>query len=363
MKSLINKKNNSTILATIVVIAIIITFYYYSQTYSEGFGDELNMKRPFLHIYTDEGKKTNVVFITHPFSRKGLYEEYENAKNKGYYFIGMSSYIDFPGLLGEKPKIANPHDAMHDENHMAWNYNYFDLVEGWCHCFRHPEKYIPHNIPKALISESEFVSNSNIDPPEDNSKDYDFIYICLKDNDKCEDGWQSHNRNWDLAQKCLDIMCNKYHLRGLLIGRVNCKLPSGCHNLMKTTDFMDYSEFIIQYHKARFIFIPNQDDASPRVLAEGLLRNLPALVNYNILGGWKYINEQTGELFNGMEDFEIKLQKLLNNYSTYKPKEHFLSNYGKEYQGKDLFEFIKSIIPNDKLNFDIDKTKYLYPGV
>ena len=67
MKSLINKKNNSTILATIVVIAIIITFYYYSQTYSEGFGDELNMKRPFLHIYTDEGKKTNVVFITHPF--------------------------------------------------------------------------------------------------------------------------------------------------------------------------------------------------------------------------------------------------------------------------------------------------------
>ena len=48
----------------------------------------------------------------------------------------------------------------------------------------------------------------NLEAPGVNADPY-----CLKDNDKCEDGWQSHNRNWELAQYCLDIMCNKFHLQ------------------------------------------------------------------------------------------------------------------------------------------------------
>ena len=36
-----------------------------------------------------------------------------------------------------------------------------------------------------------------------------FLYVCLKDNDKCKDGWQSYNRNWEDAQKYLDIMCTQ----------------------------------------------------------------------------------------------------------------------------------------------------------
>lgn len=358
------KKMYITATTSIIIVGIFVLYMYINfKRSSEGFDESLDMKRPFLHIYDNNGKKTNVVFITHPFSREGLFEEYSNAIKKGYYFLGISSYIDFPGLLDSKNKISNPHDVMHNPNHMAWKYDYFSLVKGWCHCFREPDRYIPNNMPKLLLSESDFVNTQNLDLHKNMKKEYDFIYICLKDNDKCENGWQSHNRNWDLAQKCLEVMCNKFHLRGLLIGRINCKMPDGCHNLMETTDFLDYPNFIKQYDRARFIFCPNEMDASPRVLAEGLLRNLPALVNYNILGGWKYISEETGEFFSNMADFEKQLSILLGNFGNYKPRESFMKNFGKEYQGKELLEFVKNIIPKNKLNFIPEDIKYLYPGV
>ena len=381
----IKKIRESPVLSGVVIIILGLTILYiYTSTRSyktiiQDFDknsndnkntNDLTMERPFLHIYDNYGKKTNIVFITHPFSRKELFEKYQEAFNEGYYFLGISSYIDFPGLISPdgKRRISNPYDAMYDTEHIAWDYNYFELVKGWCHCFRNPDLYIPSEVPKLLLSESDFISVENLEPGKDDkdnklTKDYDFIYVCLKDNDKCEDGWQSHNRNWELAQYCLDIMCNKFHLQGLLVGSVNCKLPSGCHNLMKKTDFMEYGKFINQFHRARFIFFPNQYDASPRILAEALARGLPALVNYNILGGWKYINQDTGEFFHNINDFETQLKKLLKNFNNYKPKEHFLSNYGKQYQGKELLEFVKSTIPLDKLNFDTKSIEYLYPGV
>ena len=93
--------------------------------------------------------------------------------------------------------------------------------------------------------------------------------------------------------KCLKVFCNKYKLRGLLIGRKDCPLPGGCHELMETTNMVQYKDLKNYYQQARFIFIPNEKDASPRVLTEALSLNVPALVNENILGGWKKFNNLT----------------------------------------------------------------------
>jgi len=41
----------------------------------------------------------------------------------------------------------------------------------------------------------------------------------------------------------------------------------------------------------------NVHDASPRVLAEAMCMDVPVLINWHILGGWKYATEQTGEDF------------------------------------------------------------------
>ena len=45
-------------------------------------------------------------------------------------------------------------------------------------------------------------------------KEYDFLYICLSDdNNKCNKGWNYYIRNWELAKKCIHIMCLQFKLK------------------------------------------------------------------------------------------------------------------------------------------------------
>lgn len=355
----------SSVSILVLIIAYFAVNYILDGKFKVGFAtkppdnnDVIAAKRPFLNILDDNGKKTNVIFITHPFSRDDCIEDYNKMKSQGCEFLGISSYCEFPGI------ISNPFDVLHDPKHKAWTYNYFDLTKGWCHCFRDPLQYIPATVPQIALSESDFAKYNNNKPDTTVNKDYDFIYVCLKDNDKCEDGWQSYNRNWDQAQQCLDIMCNKFHLKGLLIGRINCKIPAGCHKLMETTDRMDYSDFIKQYNRCRFAFIPNKVDASPRVMTEALCFNLPVLCNYNITGGWKYITPESGEYFNvSPDDFETQLGQFLKNFANYKPREYYMREFAVEKMGKILLDFVVQTIGHDKLNFNPKEVKYLTPAV
>ena len=82
----------------------------------------MSMKRPFLNIYDDKGNKTNVVFITHPFTRDECIVQYNEAKKKGNHFLGMSSYCEFPAI------VSNPHDVLHDPTIDAWA-KYDQIVE------------------------------------------------------------------------------------------------------------------------------------------------------------------------------------------------------------------------------------------
>ena len=318
------------------------------------------MKRPFLNIYDDQDRKLNVVFITHPFTRDETIKEYEDAKAKGVQFLGMSSYCEFPGI------VSNPHDILHDPNNPAWKWDYFKMVRGWCHCFKRPEKFIPSSsgLPLALISESDFGNHAAHQPSTVPmaEREYDFIYVCLKDNDKCEDGWQAYNRNWDKAKEYLDIMCDKYKLKGLLIGRINCEIPKSCHNMMELTDFQEYHQFIGNYSKCKFIFLPNYCDASPRVMTEAMCFGLPILVNSEIVGGWKYVAPETGAEFTH-ENFEDTLKVFLENLENYRPREWFISNYGVENAGPRLLEFVRQCIPQSELNIDLNKVKWLKPGI
>jgi hypothetical protein len=52
----------------------------------------------------------------------------------------------------------------------------------------------------------------------------------------------------------------------------------------------------------RVLFAPNVHDASPRVLAEAMCLDVPILVNRHILGGWKYVNNNTGAFFGSEDD-------------------------------------------------------------
>ena len=65
-------------------------------------------------------------------------------------------------------------------------------------------------------------------------------------------------------------------------------------------------------------------------------------MNKNIIGGWKYINNQTGEFFNDLSDFKEAYRRLEANIDLehYKPREYVVQNYGNRNAGKRFFDFV-----------------------
>ena len=356
----------------ISILIILILSKIYNQYYIsyEGFEDKkdakkepeltsngiIKVKRPFVNIYDDKGRALNVLLLSKPFSgdkEYNLLKEYQ----KKYIIVGISSYLEFPNM------VTNPYEDF-TENYKK--YKYKEQCEGWIHCFRDPEKYFPPSMPTLFASESDwtdcnFLTPNKKDPPK---KIYDFIYICLKvkESDKKCDDWATWNKNWALAKKCLSVFCKKFKLKGLLVGRKNCPLGEGCDNLMETTEMVKYSELKKLYEKSKFLFLPNLKDASPRVLTEALSLNLPVLVNENILGGWKYVNEQTGEFFKDENDVGDKVKLLMNNIANhkYEPRKSFVENYGTHNSSEKLKKFLYDNW-GDKINIPKDDIEYLVP--
>jgi len=128
--------NKHIIIGSIVFLVCIISLYYIykyfrgidvsnGSTDVSGSVDSNNIKnmqvevvkRPFLNLYAvkKDGAEvaTNIVFITHSFTRDECETFYNEYKAKGIHFLGLSSYSEFPG------PISNPHDALHDPKHKA----------------------------------------------------------------------------------------------------------------------------------------------------------------------------------------------------------------------------------------------------
>lgn len=334
----------------IYIIILLICYLYYKNNFKiEGmantvieFFDEIpSVSFPFKNLYDDKGNKIPIITINAPFRSETHRNLYNKYKKDGYYFLGCSSYLEFPG------KIDNPYDDPYYKNH---NDNYEKMVRAWIHCFRNPEKYIKTGIPKALISESDFIDYDNSDPIPIQEKKYDFIYVCLDegprhDSISCNPGWQAYNRNWELAKKCFKVMCGKFELRGLIVGRTNCDITDKCINKMEFVPYQPQDKFLKLVQQCKFIFVPNVHDASPRVITHALCYNMPILVNVNIIGGWKYVNNETGVFFRDEKDISIALSQLLHHFNTYNPRQWYYKNYGNKNSGKKLLQFLKKYYP------------------
>ncbi len=295
-----------------------------------------DVKFPFKNIRTGENKNTNLIGIVAPFRNEEHYQAYYKFKERGYKFLGICSYLQFPG------KVLNIYDPAHKED-MSW---YIDKCIGWLYCFRNPCDMMPcKSIPMIQMSQSDFTNPDKIKPKNLPIK-WDFIYICLKDNDTCEEGWNSINRNWALAKRCFQIMCLEYRLKGLVIGRSGCSLSSRLKPYLEFKDQLKYWEFIDCLNQSKFTFLPNTMDASPRILTESLCLDKPVLVNKNIVGGWKYVTKYTGEFFSDEKDLRKSLDFLLNNYHQYSPRKYFSEHYGPKIYGPRLEKFIRRLYPN-----------------
>lgn len=224
----------------------------------------------------------------------------------------------------------------------SYNSKYCDF---WCHCYRRPKKYFRK--PGILLSESDFVDPMFIkvfDRPSDPR--WDFFYFTAGGKDGAV---YKGSRKF---AKSLDILCGDLGLRGVIVKYMNIKkrFPKDVIKAIKRHK----GKLLIRRCKlsprrtaklmsnSKFGFFPNRVDCSPLLLTECIVRDCPVLVNRKILGGWKYVNDDTGALFDvaGLAD---KVEFLLSN--DFSPRKSYLESYGYEKSARRFACEAKRYIP------------------
>ena len=320
---------------------------------------DTELKFPFRWIVSwPNHERLMAVSVNAPFRDKEAEDIFRLLESRGVFMMGFTHYQEFPG------KIPNPHE---DAYHTSHPFDYVGRCSAWGTCFRDPaaQAGIGRDVPQIPLVESDFTDLKTIGAYETSKKGYDYIYVCLTDDwNKCDNGWQAYCRNWKFASKAIERF-SAAGLKGLLVGRQICKdqLSAEVLENVELTTMLDYWEFLKKLAASRVVFVPNVHDASPRVAAEGMTLGTALLMNKDICGGWKYVHEDNGVLFDEhgaravddvvdhMKELVSKSKRgLINNqkYRTEFGRENssralgkFLVQQGVRWDGPDVAAFIK----------------------
>lgn len=279
-------------------------------------------------------------FFRVPFDR----ERFVDYTEAGVGIVGITAYKTFPKPISDK---SGDSDTMNDE------FVYADEIKNWIYCFRDPDMYglshAKHNLIE--MSESDFYDPVDVSMIQPEEKKYDFIYSCLRDVDDDTDpnpcpkeGWNAINRNFDLALACLPIMIQEFGFKILVVGRVNCGLEGLYGDRLEVVDMLPYHDFQTKIRQSRCLFVPNIYDASPRVVAEAMVNDVPVLMNRSIVCGSKYINDRTGLFFTDEHDIRYSLRKM--QQVTFSPRAWWAENYSVKKSGKKLRDYLARCYPD-----------------
>jgi len=190
------------------------------------------------------------------------------------------------------------------EDKMDWS----PKVKAICHPF-HDDSIFPKRIGRYLLSESDFCDKFVTSVKRDKRKyKYDFVYFTLNS----REGTRSKGI---YTLPLLDEVAGGLGLKGLVVDystretakhkgtiydTASKKIKSRMNsfkNFQIINGKLDSGKVCDVMMSSRFVFIPSDADASPRMIVESLVRDRPVVVNSAIYGGWKYVNDDTGSLF------------------------------------------------------------------
>lgn len=261
-----------------------------------------------IDLIKDE-KKTDLIILRGFL--KNTQKQFFDTKSKYQKLIGFCSFSSFPKF-----------DDFFNENEYINVLKEYDYkIIGWCHCFKNPKLFIPDSIPYVFISESDLYQNyEKLLKLTELPKKYDIIA-------NIPDGeWNNYVRNLKIAQKWLNYASNILNLNVIIVGKNRQKDFSSKITIIN--DFLGQDSFFEILNSSKCLFIASEFDASPRIIVEAISLNVPVLVNKNILGGWKYINTDTGLFFDPDENIENRFSKFFS--ATFNPKKYALNNFNYE---------------------------------
>jgi len=249
--------------------------------------------------------------------------------------IGMCSRGVFPG---REPSL----DALHGLDSTAAigrPYPYVEKCEGFAHCFRNPERYLPTGLPATLLSESDFKDpewvwkvgcHGTVAP-----KTWDIIFVCGRGM------YHEVTKNASLGMSTIGRVCSELGFRALVVGCSAANYIDPGRGSVDVVDELPWHELMECLARSKSALFPNHMDPSPRLLAEALCLDVPVLVNRDILGGWKYVNSDTGSFFDTEAD-AVEWSRLMH-VNSYHPRAWFSANYGPTRAGQRLAEFLASL--------------------
>ena len=290
------------------------------------------VKWPFAFVSGSDGAGVGWAVVHSRVVSPDRQEQFAALRRAGYRFAGMTSDVTFPALDGP--------------DHL----DYASVCEAWCHCFRDPEAHLPADVPRALVSDSDFTDPVTLSPSRRGSAPYDFVYV------GASEPWKRKAKNWDLARRCLPRLARAGH-RGLVIGVE----PEETWPGVTFVPWLARPEFLACLGSARFLFAPNEGDASPKVLAEALCLDVPVLVNRRILGGWKYVNAFTGAFFEDEHDVASGAQRCAG--ITGSPRAWFCAHHGPYHAGRRVLGLLRTVDPGISERSHLSLVRELAAGV
>jgi hypothetical protein len=200
----------------------------------------------------------------------------------GKRIVGLSSYENFP------QRRINPHHVPGAEEEAARQLT-LDNAILWLHCFKDPQNYVAPDIPLMLHSESDHYTVRKEHKPR--TKVYDFC--CYLPQSSA--AWNNWIRGTEVAVRWLNFMADEMHLAILVVGAEPC--IEGLSSAVHAIAAQPFYQWLERLGECRYLIIFSRYDASPRIIMDALISDIPVLLNESILGGWKYINKDTGKLF------------------------------------------------------------------
>ena len=278
------------------------------------FGGCIDNHWEIIEILDENNQPTNYIAVRSEIKNEAMERCLKKLLASGKKIIGLSSYQEFP------KKISNPHEPNYGVQFIK---KYASQVVLWCHCFRQPEYYIPKSIPYFLYSESDqyahtFSLNQKVGTKP---KLYDF-FASMPDGE-----WNSYIRGLSIAQKWLNYMAEHLNLKILVCGTGRRRYFS---SKITVIDFEKWCDFTKVMNSCKYLYCSSIYDASPRIIVEALSLNMPVLLNKNILGGWKYINESTGMFFDPNASIENTIKSFLSQAPQYSPMEYSKIHFNKQ---------------------------------
>ena len=220
------------------------------------------------------------------------------------------------------------------EHRLDWS----NKIKAICHPFRN-DNIFPSNIKTYLFSESDFCDKliTCVDHrmKEWDKLKYDFVYFTLIS----REGTRSKGlyllplinevsgilkiRGLVINYATRETMKNKGTIYHESLNYIKKRI-SKFGNLDILHENFSTKEVCAIMKSVRFVLLPSDADASPRLLVESIVRDKPLVVNSSIYGGWKYINCNTGSLFSAptieecfnnsyKKDYEYHRSSLINS--------------------------------------------------